>query len=117
MRWESKWRGRDVSWQSIQLITILESCYDTRQCFDDGETARLAIVIHTNETLQKAFGTTTTHIYIKCTKVEPRTKLNYVFVIFKTRIKIWILWRTRPWTILVKLEYYFMCEELDLEWF
>ncbi len=43
-----EWRGGDVSWQSIQVITILESCCDTRRHFDDNETVGLAIVMHTN---------------------------------------------------------------------
>jgi ABC-type uncharacterized transport system permease subunit len=53
MHWESKWRGRNVLWQFIQIIMIFESYYDTHRCFDDNETTGLAIVIYTNETLQK----------------------------------------------------------------
>ncbi len=44
-----KWRGGDVSWQSIQIITISISDYDTRQCFDDNETIGPTMRIHINE--------------------------------------------------------------------
>jgi len=30
-------RDKDVSRRSIQVITILDSCFDIRQHFDDGE--------------------------------------------------------------------------------
>jgi len=42
------WGGGDMSWRFIQVFTILESYYDTRRRFDDGEMARLAISICTN---------------------------------------------------------------------
>jgi len=34
--------------QSIQVIMILESCYDMCQCFDDDEMVGLAMLIRTN---------------------------------------------------------------------
>ncbi len=43
-----KWKGRGVSWWSIQVITISEFCCDTHWCFVDNETVGLAITIHIN---------------------------------------------------------------------
>jgi hypothetical protein len=43
-----EWRVEDVSWRSIQVITISESCYDTYQHFENDETTRPIVTIHTN---------------------------------------------------------------------
>ncbi len=47
------WKGGNVSWQSIQIITISIFDYDTHQCFDDDETARPNMLIHINEHIFK----------------------------------------------------------------
>jgi hypothetical protein len=43
-----KWGDEDVSWQSIQSITISESYYDTHQRFYADETTGSAMPIHIN---------------------------------------------------------------------
>jgi hypothetical protein len=43
------WGGRNVSWQSIQVITISIFGCDIHRHFDDGEIAGLAMPIHINE--------------------------------------------------------------------